>query len=52
MEGPTDLNLTPLSYIFNALFRDTPLAYLTQRLTCDICDARDVTYVTYVTHVT
>ena len=52
MECPTDLNSTPLSYIFNALFRDTPLAYLTQHLTRDICDAHDVTYVTYVTHVT
>ena len=26
MEGPTDLRLLPLSYIFNALFRDIPLA--------------------------
>ena len=52
MECPTDLNSTPLSYIFNALFRDIPLAYLTQHLTRDICDACDVTYVTYVTHVT
>ena len=47
-----DLNSTPLTYIFNALFRDTPLAYLTQRFTRDIYDARDVTYVTYMTHVT
>ena len=52
MECPTDLNSTPLSYIFNALFRDIPLAYLTQHLTRDICDACDVTYVTYMTHVT
>ena len=52
MECPTDLNSTPLSYIFNALFRDIPLAYLTQHLTRDICDACDVTDVTCVTHVT
>ena len=27
-EGPTDLWSTPLSYIFHALFRDTPLGYV------------------------
>ena len=27
LECPTDLRSTPLSYIFNALFRDTPLGY-------------------------
>ena len=52
MKCPMDLNSTHLTYNFNALFRDTPFAYLTQRFTRDIYDARDVTYVTYVTHVT
>ena len=27
LEGPTDLRSTPLSHIFHALFRDTPLGY-------------------------
>ena len=27
-ESPTDLRTTPLSYIFNALFRNTPLGYV------------------------
>ena len=27
-EGPTDLRSTPLSYIFDALFRDTPLGHV------------------------
>ena len=27
-EGPTDLRSTPLSYIFHALFRDTPLGHV------------------------
>ena len=31
LEWPSDLISTPLSYIFNALFRDTPLAYLMSR---------------------
>ena len=52
MECPTDLNSTPLSYIFNALFRDTPLAYLTRHLTRDLCDVRDTRDVTYVTRAT
>ena len=49
---PTDLRSTSLSCIFNALFRDTPLAYLTRHLTRDIRDARDTCDVTYVTHTT
>ena len=28
LEWPTDLRSTPLSYIFNALFRDTPLGHV------------------------
>ena len=28
LECPTDLRLTPLGYIFSALFRDTPLGYI------------------------
>ena len=28
LECPTDLRSTPLSYIFNALFRDTPLGHV------------------------
>ena len=27
-EGPTDLRSTPLSYIFDALFRDTPIGHV------------------------
>ena len=38
-----DLRSTLLNYILNALFRDTPLAYLS---------SRHVTYVTHVTRVT
>ena len=52
LEWPTDLISTPLSYIFNTLFRDTPLAYLTWHLTRDlrdVCDTCDMTYVTRVT---
>ena len=49
MEGPMDLNSTPLSYIFNALFRDTPLAHLLLRHMCHICHICHVTCVTYVT---
>ena len=49
MEGPMDLNSTPLSYIFNALFRDTPLAHLLLRHVCHICHICHVTCVTYVT---
>ena len=36
LEWPTDLISTPLSYIFNALFRDTPLAYLSSRRMCHV----------------
>ena len=43
MECPLDLRSTLLNYILNALFRDTPLAYLS---------SRHVTYVTHVTRVT
>ena len=49
MEGPMDLNSTPLSYIFNALFRDTPLAHLLLRHVCHVCHVCHVTCVTYVT---
>ena len=28
LEGPTDFRSTPLSYIFHALFRDTPLGHV------------------------
>ena len=52
LECPTELRSTSLSCIFNALFRDTPLAYLTRHLTRDIRDARDTCDVTYVTHTT
>ena len=37
MECPRDLNSTPLSYIFNALFRDTPLAYFSSQHMCHVC---------------
>ena len=37
LECPTDLRVTPLCYIFNALFRDTSLAYLLSRRVCHIC---------------
>ena len=46
MEGPMDLNSTPLSYIFNALFRDTPLAHLLLRHVCHICHVTCVIYIT------
>ena len=36
-------------YIFNALFRDTSLAYLLSRCVCHICHVTCVTCVTYVT---
>ena len=46
---PTDLRSTSLSCIFNALFRDTSLAYLLSRCVCHICHVTCVTCVTYVT---
>ena len=46
---PTDLRSTSLSCIFNALFRDTSLAYLLSRYVCHICHVTCVTCVTYVT---
>ena len=46
LECRTDLRSTPLSCIFDALFRDTPLAFLTRHLTHDKRDIRDMTYVT------
>ena len=49
MECPMDLNSTPLSYIFNALFRDTPLAHLLLRHVCHVCHICHVTCVIYVT---
>ena len=49
MECPMDLNSTPLTYIFNALFRDTPLAHLLLRHVCHVCHVCHVTCVTYVT---
>ena len=49
MEGPMDLNSTPLSYICNALFRDTPLAHLLLRHVCHVCHICHVTCVIYVT---
>ena len=44
-----DLNSTPLSYIFNVLFRDTPLAHLLLRHVCHVCHICHVTCVIYVT---
>ena len=38
-----------LNYIFNALFRDTPLAYFSSCATCHVCHVMRVTCVTYVT---
>ena len=52
LECPTDLRVTPLCYIFNALFRDTSLAYLLSRRVCHICHVASVTCVTCVTFVT
>ena len=46
---PTGLRSTSLSCIFNALFRDTSLAYLLSRYVCHICHVTCVTCVTYVT---
>ena len=43
LECPTDLRSTPLSYIFNALFTDTPLGYLSS------CPVFHVCHFTYVT---
>ena len=37
MECPTDLNSTSMSCIFNALFRDTPLAYFSSQHMCHVC---------------
>ena len=48
LKCPTDLRSTPLNYIFNALFRDTPLAYLSSRATCHVCHLTPVPCVTYV----
>ena len=48
LECPSDLRSTPLSYIFNALFRDTSLAYLLSRRVCHIYHVT-TTCATYVT---
>ena len=45
----TDLRSTPLSYISNALFSDTPLPYLLSCCVFHICHITCVTCVTYVT---
>ena len=37
MKCPTYLRSTPLNHIFNALFRDTPLAYFMSRATRVLC---------------
>ena len=37
LKCPTDLRSTILSYIFNALFRDTPLAYFSSQHMCHVC---------------
>ena len=47
-----DLRSTLLNYILNALFRDTPLAYLSSRHVTYVKHVKRVTRVTHMTHDT